>query len=208
MMRSTASPRAAQAFLRAVLEIDARPFLPLIQAPTLLLHRTGTSNVPRDHGRFLAEHIAGARLVELPGSDFGRPWQGADVALDHIEEFLAGLRRPLQPTRVLSTVLFTDIVASTEQASRLGDRRWRELLEVHDQAARRVVRSSMAGWSPRRAMASWPPLTAPAERSAARPRSGPSWVGSASRSGWGCTPARSSDETVTSAGSPRTLPPG
>jgi class 3 adenylate cyclase len=139
LMRSTASPRAAQALLRAALEIDARPFLPLIQAPTLLLHRTGTSNVPLEHGRFLAEHIAGAKLVELPGSDAALPWQGADVALDHMEEFLAGLRRPPPPTRVLSTVLFTDIVASTEQASRLGDRRWRELLEVHDQAARRVV---------------------------------------------------------------------
>jgi class 3 adenylate cyclase len=139
MMRSTASPRAAQAFLRAVLEIDARPFLPLIQAPTLLLHRTGLPNVPLEHGRFLAEHIAGAKLVELAGSDAALPWQGADVALGHMEEFLAGLRRPLQPTRLLSTVLFTDIVASTEQASRLGDRRWRELLEVHDEAARRVV---------------------------------------------------------------------
>jgi class 3 adenylate cyclase len=139
LMRGTASPRAAQAFLRAALEIDARPFLPLIQAPTLLLHRTGIPNVPLEHGRFLAEHIAGAKLVELAGSDFALPWQGADVALDHIEEFLAGLRRPPPPTRVLSTVLFTDIVASTEQAGRLGDRRWRELLEVHDEAARRVV---------------------------------------------------------------------
>jgi hypothetical protein len=157
---------------------------------------------------FLAEHIVGAKLVELAGSDAALPWQGADVALDHMEEFLAGLRRPPQPTRVLSTVLFIDIVASTEQASRLGDRRWRELLEVHDEAARRVVRSSVAGWSPRPAMASWPPLTAPAARSAARPRSEPSWVGSASGSGRGCTPARSSYETATSAGSPCTLPPG
>jgi class 3 adenylate cyclase len=139
LMRGTASPRAAQAFLRAALEIDARPFLPLIQAPTLLLHRTGIPNVPLEHGRFLAEHIAGAKLVELAGSDFALPWQGADVALDHIEEFLAGLRRPPPPTRVLSTVLVTDIVASTEQAGRLGDRRWRELLDVHEELARRVV---------------------------------------------------------------------
>jgi class 3 adenylate cyclase len=173
-----------------------------------LLHRTGTSNVPPEHGRFLAEHIAGARLVELPGSDFGLPWQGADVALDHIEEFLAGLRRPPQPTRVMSTVLFTDIVASTEQASRLGDWRWRELMEVHDQAARRVMEEFDGRLVTTTGDGILATLTAPAERSAARPRSGPSWVGSASRSGRGCTPARSSDETATSAGSPCTLPPG
>jgi class 3 adenylate cyclase len=69
----------------------------------------------------------------------GASMAGADVTPDHMEEFLAGLRRPPPPTRVLSTVLFTDIAASTEQAGRLGDRRWRELLEVHDEAARRVV---------------------------------------------------------------------
>jgi class 3 adenylate cyclase len=111
----------------------------LIQAPTLVLHRTEAPLFPIQHGRFLAEHIAGATLVELAGSDWGLPWQGADIAVDHVEAFLAGLRRPPAPTRVLSTVLFTDIVASTEQAGRLGDRRWRELLEVHDEAAHRVV---------------------------------------------------------------------
>jgi hypothetical protein len=65
-----------------------------------------------EHGRFLAEHIAGAKLVELAGSDWGLPWQGADAALDHIEQFLGGLRRPPEPTRVLATVLFTDISAT------------------------------------------------------------------------------------------------
>jgi class 3 adenylate cyclase len=138
LLRSTASPKAAQAVLRVMFEIDARPLLPLIHAPTLVLHRTGAPLVPIEHGRYLAEHIAGAKLVELPGSDMTLPWD-ADLALDHVEEFLGGLRRPLEPTRVLATVLFTDIVASTEQASRLGDRRWRELLEVHDELARRVV---------------------------------------------------------------------
>jgi class 3 adenylate cyclase len=137
--RSTASPRAAQAFLRAMFEIDARPLLPLIHAPTLVLHRTGYALVPVEHGRYLGEHIPDARLVELPGADGPLPYQAADTALDHIEAFLGNLRRPPAPVRVLATVLFTDIVASTEQASRLGDRRWRELLEVHDQLARRVV---------------------------------------------------------------------
>jgi class 3 adenylate cyclase/pimeloyl-ACP methyl ester carboxylesterase len=139
LMRSAASPRAAQAFARALLEIDARPLLPLIQAPTLVLHRTDAPLFPIEHGRFLAEHIAGAKLVELAGSDWGLPWQGADIAVDHIERFLGGLRRPPEPTRVLATVLFTDIVGSTEQAGRLGDRRWRELLAVHDELAHRVV---------------------------------------------------------------------
>jgi class 3 adenylate cyclase len=137
--RSTASPRAAQAFLRAMFEIDARPLLALIHAPTLVLHRTGYPIVPIEHGRYLADHIPDARLVELPGADGPLPYQAADVALDHIEAFLGNLRRPPAPARVLATVLFTDIVGSTEQASRLGDRRWRQLLEVHDELARRVV---------------------------------------------------------------------
>jgi class 3 adenylate cyclase len=135
LTRSAASPRAAQAFLRVMFEIDARPLLPLIQAPTLVLHRTEAPWISVEQGRFLAAYIAGARLVELAGSDWGLPWQGADVALDHVEEFLGGLRRPPAPARVL----VTDIVASTEHAGRLGDRRWRELLAVHDEAAGRVV---------------------------------------------------------------------
>jgi class 3 adenylate cyclase len=137
--RSAASPRAAQAFLRVMFEIDARPLLPLIHAPTLVLHRTGYPLIPIEHGYFLAEQIPDAKLVELPGADATLPYQAADAVLDHVEEFLGNLRRPPAPLRVLATVLFTDIVASTEQASRLGDRHWRELLEVHDELARRVV---------------------------------------------------------------------
>jgi class 3 adenylate cyclase len=137
--RSAASPKAAQAFLRAMFEIDARPLLPLIHAPTLVLHRTGYPMIPIEHGRYLAEHIPDAQLVELPGADGLLPYQATDIALDHVEALLGNLRRPVVPNRVLATVLFTDIVASTQQAGRLGDRRWRELLEVHDELARRVV---------------------------------------------------------------------
>jgi class 3 adenylate cyclase len=137
--RSTASPRAAQAFLRAMFEIDARPLLALIHAPTLVLHRTGYPILPIGHARFLAEQIPDAKLIELSGADATLPHQAADVVLGHVEAFLRSLRRPAVPDRVLATVLFTDIVASTEQAGRLGDRRWRELLEVHDELARRVV---------------------------------------------------------------------
>jgi len=91
------------------------------------------------HARFLAEQIPDAKLIELPGADATLPHQAADVVLDHVEAFLRNLRRPAIPDRVLATVLFTDIVGSTEQASRLGDRRWRELLNVHDELARRLV---------------------------------------------------------------------
>jgi class 3 adenylate cyclase len=115
------------------------PPLPLIQAPTLILHRRNFQLLPIEHGRYLAEKIPGARLVELPGADAPLMWETPQLALDLIEEFLTGTRRPAEPSRVLATVLFTDIVASTEQAGRLGDRRWRELLAVHDEAARGVV---------------------------------------------------------------------
>jgi pimeloyl-ACP methyl ester carboxylesterase len=87
LMRSAASPRAVQAFVRAIFEIDARSLLPLIHAPTLVLQRTDAPLVPIEHGRYLAEHIAGAELVELPGDDSVLPWQAADIALDHIEAF-------------------------------------------------------------------------------------------------------------------------
>jgi class 3 adenylate cyclase len=137
--RAGANPRAAQAFLRALLEVDVRPALPLIQAPTLVLHRSDTRLIPVEHGRYLAEHIPRARLVELPGADPTLVWETPELVLDHIEAFLTGVRRVAAPTRILATVLFTDIVDSTARAGRLGDRRWRELLNVHDEVARRVV---------------------------------------------------------------------
>jgi class 3 adenylate cyclase len=137
--RAAASPKAAQTFLRVMFGIDARPFLPLIHAPTLVLHRTGYPILPIEHGRYLAKHIPDAKLIELPGADATLPHQAADVVLDHVEALLGNLRRPAVADRVLATVLFTDIVGSTEQAGRLGDQRWRQLLEVHDELARRVV---------------------------------------------------------------------
>jgi class 3 adenylate cyclase len=126
-------------------ELDAgptaivRPVLPLIQAPTLVLHRRDARLIPIEHGRYLADHIPGAKLVELSGVDATLFWETPEVALDQIETFLTGVRHTAPPTRILATVLFTDIVDSTGQANRLGDRRWRELLNVHDEVARRVV---------------------------------------------------------------------
>jgi class 3 adenylate cyclase len=139
-LRTGASPRAAaRALLRTVLEVDLRPLLPLIQAPTLVLHRRDFHIPPVEHARFLVEHIPDARLLELPGADMSVIWDTPEVALDVVEEFLTGVRPISEPKRVLATVLFTDIVGSTEQATRLGDRRWRELLNVHDELARRLI---------------------------------------------------------------------
>jgi pimeloyl-ACP methyl ester carboxylesterase len=137
--RSAASPRAAQAFLRVMFQIDARPLLPLIHAPTLVLHRTGYPILPIGHARFLAEQIPDAKLIELPGSDALLPYQDADIVLDHIEAFLGQLRRPPAPARVLASVLFTEIVGSTDPPGLLGDWRSRQLLDLHDELARRTV---------------------------------------------------------------------
>ena len=131
------------AFQRALAEIDARPLLPLIQAPTLILQRRNSAFVPYSHGQYLADHIAGAKLVELPGTEQSIVWETPQLALGHIEEFLTGARHGQDSARVLATVLFTDIVGSTQQARRLGDRHWRELLDVHDELAGRLV--SQAG---------------------------------------------------------------
>ena len=139
VQRSFASPRTVHVFLRALFRVDVRPLLPLIQAPTLVLHRRDFAMLPIEHGRYLAEHIPTATLVELPGSDAPLTWETPGLILDHIERFLTGVGRPVPTTRVLATVLFTDIVGSTERAAALGDRRWRELLAVHDDLADRLV---------------------------------------------------------------------
>jgi class 3 adenylate cyclase len=138
LQRAIASPQVVRAHLRAMLEVDVRPLLPLIQVPTLVLHHRDFQLVPAAHGRYLAEHIAGARLVELQG-DLPLWWDQQDVVLGVVEEFLVGARRSLEPTRVLATVLFTDIVGSTERAAELGDRGWRDLLDTHDELAGRLV---------------------------------------------------------------------
>jgi len=140
--RQTASPGAAATILRHNTRMDVRYALGAVRAPTLVVHRTGDPIVPVAAGRYLAEHIRGAELFELPG-DFhvaGVPGDD-DEFLDAIEEFVTGapVRREDDVDRVLMTVLFTDIVDSTARASELGDRAWRALLEEHDLAASRAV---------------------------------------------------------------------
>jgi len=126
--RQSASPGAFAALFRMNAEIDVRSVLPTIRAPTLVLHREGDRCVTVDHGRYLAEHIPGAKYVELPGIDH-LVLVGFDPILDEIEEFLTGVRPGPTWDRALATVLFTDIVGATEQTARLGDQRWRDLLD-------------------------------------------------------------------------------
>ena len=138
-LRMAASPGAAVGYIRMNFEIDVRHVLPAVRTPTLVLHRTGDRIVPLDAGRYLASHIPGARLVELSGDDHV-PWVGeTEPLVGEIEEFLTGVRRSAEDDRLLATVLFTDIVASTERAGLLGDRGWKDLLDQHDQLARRHV---------------------------------------------------------------------
>jgi class 3 adenylate cyclase len=139
VQRSIASPRVVQEHLRALLELDARPALGGIESPTLVLHRRSFAFCPVEHGRYLAEHIPDARFVELPGADGPIFWETPELALRPIEEFLTGVSGRPEAQRVLATVLFTDIVASTQRAAELGDRRWRELLDVHDALASQSV---------------------------------------------------------------------
>jgi class 3 adenylate cyclase len=138
-LRLAASPGAAIAVWRMNKDIDVRHVLSTIRVPTLVLHRAGDRLTRVEQARYLAERIAGAKLVEFPGIDH-IPWVGdADAVLNEIEEFLTGTRHAAEPDRVLATVLFTDIVGSTERAVELGDRRWRELLEAYYSLARRQL---------------------------------------------------------------------
>src|SRR5919204_2405592 len=138
-LRRSASPAAAAALLRMNTQIDIRRVLPTIHVPTLVLHRRDDREARVDEGRWIAGQIPGAKFVELSGADH-LPWVGdQDELLDEIEEFLTGVRPIREADRVLATVLFTDIVGSTEQATKLGDRGWRDVLEQHHAAVRREL---------------------------------------------------------------------
>jgi class 3 adenylate cyclase/esterase/lipase len=140
--RATVSPGGIVALLRANYDIDVRHVLSTIQAPTLILHRVGDRAVPVEAGRYLAQHIPGAKYVELPGDDHllqAYDQATLDLLIDETEEFITGARSGPEPDRVLVTVLFTDIVGSTERAAAVGDRRWRELLDGYIAVARRHV---------------------------------------------------------------------
>jgi class 3 adenylate cyclase len=129
--RRCASPGAALALLKMNTQIDVRDVLSTIRVPTLVMHRKDDLDVKVDEGRYLAEHIPGARFVELPGADHAWWAQECDAVVEEIQELLTGTRTASEPNRILATVLFTDIVGSTEHAARLGDRAWHELLDSH-----------------------------------------------------------------------------
>jgi pimeloyl-ACP methyl ester carboxylesterase len=138
--RAAASPGSVRDLMSANHGIDVRHLLPTIQVPTLILHRAGDALVPVAAGRYLAEHIRGARYVELPGSDhMVLDNDTQDLIADEIEEFITGTRHHLEPDRVLATVMFTDMVRSTERAAELGDARWRELLGSYHGALRKEL---------------------------------------------------------------------
>lgn len=137
--RLSASPGAAVTLLRMNTEIDIRAVLPTIRVPTLVLHRIGDHDVKIEEARYIAARIPSAKLVELPGDDH-LPWVGdQDVFLDEVQEFLTGVRPPAAADRVLATIMFTDIVGSTELAARLGDHAWKGLLQRHDALVRKEL---------------------------------------------------------------------
>ena len=197
--RASATPMQAAALYDYFLRHgDVRQVLQSIQVPTLVLHVENNPLLPIAHGRYLAEHIPGATFIELPGADIGGgiPQDGiADIA-----EFLTGERSLGEIDRILTTVLFTDIVGSTILAASLGDQRWRSLLDAHDRAglygdnsgASVVMRSTPPGTG------SWPPSTVRLGPSAV-PRKSPKPQGrSGSNCGWGCTPASAKSGARTS----------
>jgi pimeloyl-ACP methyl ester carboxylesterase len=137
--RQSASPGAAAALTRMNTEIDVRAVLPTIHVPVLIMHRTDDLDSNVAEGRWIANQIPGARFVELPGNDH-LPWVGdQDRMVEELERFLTGDARPPAPDRVLATLLFTDIVGSTERAAALGDRAWKALLAEHHLVIRRQL---------------------------------------------------------------------
>lgn len=137
--RRGAGPAAASVFSRLNVEADVRQVLPRIEAPTLVLHRRDALAPGHDHGQYLAEHIAGARLVSLVGDDV-MPFVGdVDELVDEVQEFVTGDHYQAGRDRALATIVFTDIVDSTGTAARLGDRRWTQVLFDHDALVRRQL---------------------------------------------------------------------
>jgi class 3 adenylate cyclase len=137
--RMGCTPREAAIFHHWTQSTDLRDILPSIRVPTLVLHREHFAWITADQGRHLAQHIPGARFEVVPGADGSLYTEPTAEAVGHIEEFLTGTPAASEPDRALASVLFTDMVGSTERAAALGDRRWRDLLESHDTVSRSVV---------------------------------------------------------------------
>jgi class 3 adenylate cyclase/alpha-beta hydrolase superfamily lysophospholipase len=139
--RNACTPQMVGDIMRSNLQLDVRDLLPTINVPTLVLHNVGDPLIPVEAGRYLAEHIPGARYVEGPG-DWHGSWRADDLRwlTPHVLEFLGGTAgASVDAERVLATVLFTDIVRSTEQTAALGDRSWRDLMDRHDRIIKNDV---------------------------------------------------------------------
>lgn len=138
-LRRSASPGDALSFARMNTEIDIRNILPSIHVPVLILHRKGDLDANIEEARYMARKIPGAKLVECEGNDH-LPWVGeTDAILDEIEIFLTGALKETETERILTTVLFTDVVGSTRKALELGDARWHHLLESHNALIRKEL---------------------------------------------------------------------
>ena len=131
VQRQAASPGTATAMMKMILDVDVRAVLPTIAVPTLIVHRVDDVVMPAAHAPYMASHIPGAKLVELPGRDYLYFLGDVQPVLDEVQEFLTGVREQAVPERVLLTVLFTDIADSTRRAAEAGDRAWRDTLESH-----------------------------------------------------------------------------
>jgi len=138
--RNGASPTTARTILAMSCHTDLCAILPSIGVPTLVMHTQGNLMASVENGRYLGTHIPGARYVELPGSDHPACLSDAEQILEEIEEMVSGERRAVDIDRVVASVLFTDIVGSTERVVELGDRRWRALLDEHDRLVRKELR--------------------------------------------------------------------
>jgi class 3 adenylate cyclase len=137
--RLSGSPETVRPHALLSSRMDVRDILPQVQAPTLVLDRPNAHQMDSRHSRYLADHIPGAELRELPGGDTTSIGDGSEAFVEAIREFVTGTKPRHDATRALSTVMFTDIVASTERASELGDARWRQLLERHDGLSRERI---------------------------------------------------------------------
>ena len=142
-LRVSVSPGSAAAYIRMNMDVDVCDVLPLVRVPTMVMHRKDGGGWDVRSGRYMAERIAGARLVELPGADFMPDLGDQERLFAELEPFLAdvaeGKAAKVEADRVLATVLFTDIVGSSEKAASLGDSAWRELLERHHELVRRQL---------------------------------------------------------------------
>ncbi len=141
LQRAITSPTAVSQYAMAAAEADARPLLSTVHVPVLVLHRVDSGFTPLAHGRYVADHIDGARLVELPGGDDYPYFEHPELTLSALEEFLSDIERQPATGRVLGSVVFTDIADSTERAEEVGDLGWKALLERRDELSTQVAAS-------------------------------------------------------------------